>query len=495
MVDNYAKKDDNALLLGIDLSYDFTKITYWDKKNNKPIMLKTTNENNSYMIPTVMLYEPLSEEWLIGEDAVLNRQSTNDNWVTDFIDKEDSEIAICDKKYTYTQLLSIFIDKCFEYLNKINPKFYIKSIMITLNNPTKESFDNVYKAFDLLGYDYKKIQIQGHLESFVYYVLNNDITRRKIGLFDLNVNSCKYFQAVFRSNKEPYEIGIETLDYSDELSGKQIENQVKEYVFESYMNHSQKDYLSDEDEIELEKFFYQNINYIKTKFAENKAANVSFDFVNPPIKAILNPMGLYKYLSDQDYKFNNIINNTFKDTIIPSVYLTGNGFSLPWATKSLQTLLTGRKVTQSQKLFAKGACYTLAAQNKLIKAPKCIIRGPGILEKDIGLKLEIKGKEQFRPIITSGTPWYNAFKKVKIIIDDIDKIPVFLKENRGEIVKVGDIELSDFPERPPKTTKLEVVFRLYEPDKFTVIVEDLGFGKLFEKTNKKWEEEFPINIE
>lgn len=160
--------------------------------------------------------------------------------------------------------------------------------------------------------------------------------------------------------------------------------------------------------------------------------------------------------------------------------------------KALQTLCSNRKVFQSQKLFSKGACYSLAYEYGLLKMPNLIIRGQGMIKNDYGIIIKRNGKEEFVPMIKAGTRWYNAFAQIVVILDGIDTIPVYVKESSGRVVELGTIDLDELPKRPNKATKLSVDIQYISQTKCKVSIEDLGFGKLFPKSDKSWNKIFSI---
>ena len=56
----------------------------------------------------------------------------------------------------------------------------------------------------------------------------------------------------------------------------------------------------------------------------------------------------------------DIINESFKNQIISTVFLVGDTFAEGWMKQSVALLCKGRRVFMGNNLFTKGACYAAA---------------------------------------------------------------------------------------------------------------------------------------
>ena len=482
--------DEKGILIGVDLNDDYTQVAYWNYENRRPEIIRVTEDPNSSFIPSVLIFEENTGRWRAGFEAIENYNSNKQVLIENFLNNIPNKYLTKNKELANENLVAIYLREILNIvINKLNNK-NIEAIIFSLGNLNLELIENIQDSIKLLGLDNVKIDIQRHDESFIYFNLNYDLNQSKIGMFDISKSYFKYYQIAIRNEFESYDINIVDKDFSEELTGEKIDQVVKEYIKEIYKETVSKVILDENDEIIIEQFFYKNRSYIYAMFFENKPADLEFTVGYSNIAVTLTFNEFYQYISEYDNKFYDLTQLLLSKNMVPYIYLSGNSFTVPWATKGIQSMCSGRNVFQSLKIFSRGACYFLAYKYGLIKLPEITINSSSIIQNDYGLMINIKGQQGFVPLLPSGTYWYKAKNKIKTVIDDSDKISVFKKSGGSKITEVGRIDISDKPQRPPKATKFDICMKYISPNEFQVEINDLGFGKLFEKTDKKWVKNF-----
>lgn len=477
----------NSFLIGIDLNDGYTQLATWNFKTHQPELLNPTNTQGAYRIPTILLYDENNKKWFMGQEAISHKNKRKTFIFEKFVNGNTKTYYINKEEISNTKLLAIYISKLLEYVFKTNSQKHLEAIMISLGKLSIDNINNIYEAFEMLNIDKERIRIQGHDESFIHFVINYDLSQNNLGLFNLSSSSFDYYQVDINKKSDELLISVEQTNFSNVFVAHMIENSIKKYFKDIYKEVTNKKSLDEDEEYELDLYYHKNKGGIFEKFVKNQPANVIFNITFPPAKAVMTYQQLYEYVEEFDIKFNEIIEKTFEYENVPYIYLSGNGFSSPWIMQALQTLCIERKVFQSQKLFAKGACLALAYEYNLLKLPKVIIKGQGTIINDYGIIVKVNNKEKFVPIIKAGTRWYNAQGQVVVILDEVKEIPIYTKEENGQIDEIGTIRLDQLPQRPNKTTKLSIMFKYISETECKIYIYDLGFGKLFPSTGKKWQ--------
>lgn len=268
----------------------------------------------------------------------------------------------------------------------------------------------------------------------------------------------------------------------------------------------------DEDKIRVinhdEAFVYYTINQKKELWTNDVAL---FDFTgsqlkyrriheikgkNPPVLSVIKEdlsNDIYGELLETDSgrrradsSMLEYIQQEFKKNIVCTVFLTGEGFYDDWYEESLKEMLgSRRRVFKGYNLFVKGACYAALKKYQGVTEKKHIFQCSGRTGADIGLLINNQGKNMVISLSQAGTNWYEAGAKAECILDNVTKINIVVVSAIDGASKNQTIDLSGFPERPNKTTRVRIVLAYEDDDTFNIVVEDMGFGEIFNSSGKR----------
>ena len=417
--------------MGIDISSDYTQISYVISGENEPKSLSVKPGEDKYLIPTIMYKIKNANDWCIGDDAKHRSYENDDeNYVVrDLLSRIKSKdvMYLDDVKYSSVELLKIYFEELFamaEQLLKLEKPEYIT---VTTEKAEKVFIDAVYKALAMLGFEENRVSVIGHTESFIYYTLGQkkDIWVNDVVLFDFNSEHFTYKKLSIARNKMPNIVTVKEEDYSEEIDM-------------SYLD-SEKDKRS------------------------------------------------------ADEKFLSIINREFYKQIISSVFLTGVGFYSDFAENSLVELCSKRRVFKGHNLYVKGACLAAMEKKTTRARDEYIFQCEGRTKVSIGLMIQHNGRNTAVALSKAGTNWYEAGAKAEAILGDVKNIQLVLSSPYDGCTKNVRIDLSSFPDRPERTTRVAISLAYVNENKCEVAVEDLGFGEFYKATGMVVKETFVID--
>lgn len=215
-----------------------------------------------------------------------------------------------------------------------------------------------------------------------------------------------------------------------------------------------------------------NVDYI----IEDKKIYNSIEF-----KEVLNKE---KNLEDVEDLLISSLNEFLDRKMISSIYLTGAGFNTDKLPENYIKLITSRKKAFiGNNLYSKGACYSALEYIR----PKVFDNTVLLSEQRImvGIELDILDKgvpKRFR-LIKPGTNWFMADRSIDFIIEDMReiKLHILTADNRFDD---ESIDISDFPYREGKTTRISISVKFFSSDRCQIVVKDLGFGDFFKSSGK-----------
>lgn len=171
------------------------------------------------------------------------------------------------------------------------------------------------------------------------------------------------------------------------------------------------------------------------------------------------------------------------DTRISSVYFTGEGFQSTWFKKTLTLISENKRAFKGNNLYAKGACREGLIRVATGGRDYNIICA-GRTRCTIAVEAKEKGERKLVELSKAPVDWYDAGSSMEFILEEPDKIKlhiVSLIEKRTEVI---DIDMSSFPKRPRKATRVEVSLDFENEYECTFTVKDLGFGGFFESSGE-----------
>lgn len=197
--------------------------------------------------------------------------------------------------------------------------------------------------------------------------------------------------------------------------------------------------------------------------------------------------------SEMDEQFLLLLKELCGKHIVSTVYLTGVGFYEKWMKDSIQYLCSKRRVFQGYNLFVKGACYAAISELGIGNAGEYLFVCSGRTLVNIELEVEKGGKTVPVPLSNAGTNWYEAGARAEGILDGTREIRFRVTSSLSRNSQIITINLKDFPPRPDKTTRIEIVLAYRNDRQCVILVKDLGFGVFFKSSGEVVKE--IINIE
>lgn len=410
-----------GIVVGIDIAYDYTQVSYYTAGMNEPESMSTIYNEQKYLIPTVLFKWRDREGWLLGDEAML-RAGRHEGTAVDGI----LEMALTGKKteidgeeYTAEQILEIYMELLFVQIQKGCNCQSVHGVGITVEFPDRLLVDMLHEAVRKCGIDEEQIRIIGHSEALLYYIINQsrEIWVNDVALFDYSREHFIYRRVSRLQNKVPVVLNAEEYDFTAEF----------------------------------------------------------------PYSALKDPAGRRK----ADEKLLSLAEKEFKSHIVSAVFLTGMGFyEGEWIDKALPALCNKRRVFKGHNLFVKGACYGIMEKRKLIQKTDYLFRCTGRTLVDIGIMIEHKGRTVPLCCSAAGVNWYEAGAIVDCILDNTKEVRLVVTNPVTKFYKNIVLDLSEFPDRPNKTTRIEISLAYRNDKQCNILVKDKGFGELFQASGK-----------
>ena len=195
--------------------------------------------------------------------------------------------------------------------------------------------------------------------------------------------------------------------------------------------------------------------------------------------------------NDKDKSFSDIINESFKNRVISTVFLVGDTFAEGWMKQSVTLLCKGRRVFMGNNLFTKGACYAAATRDKEAEWP-FVYMGENEMKFNLSLKVHDKGELSFYNLISAGSNWFEAKGQCEVIISGSYEVDFWKQLPKSREAKIETLRLTDMPPRPDRATRIRITATPVSDDRIDIEIKDLGFGEIFMGSGKVWHYEMTM---
>ena len=166
--------------------------------------------------------------------------------------------------------------------------------------------------------------------------------------------------------------------------------------------------------------------------------------------------------------------------LFSTIFLTGKGFERQdWATGFMKMICNRRKVFVESSLFSKGAAYKAQDYLHQKTAYPFIFVCEGRLKAEVSMRVLRRGKDTQLVVASYGDNWYESKSSLELILDGQDDIEFTISHLESRKKKVVRVPLTGFPNRPPRTTRIEMNVGFRDENTMAMVIKDKGFGELF----------------
>lgn len=190
----------------------------------------------------------------------------------------------------------------------------------------------------------------------------------------------------------------------------------------------------------------------------------------------------------RDRMFLDMIQDIFQQENFSAIYLIGDSFDKTWAVESLQFLCRKRHVFQGRNLYTKGACY--AAMRRMGVGKRLsdfLYSSEDLVTVNLSMRMEIRGKISHYMLINAGVNWFEAEHVCEFLVEGLKEVVLYGKPMRGEDIRSYSIPLKGLPDRPGRTTRLQMRLQYISAGRCKVTIRDLGFGEFYPPSGLTWE--------
>lgn len=422
---------DNSLYLGMDLSPEYTQLSFYNQDIGEPESIYQNEAKGTYLLPNILFY---SEEdklhgddgpWSAGSSASSSRFKEEGILVDRIYDKvlNHEIVEIGETEYQAKDLLvKMLFLHVRNFMNR-HKEYELTRLVVTVSDVDERIIKALTGLRLKLNLGQENFRIVSHLDSGLYYIFNQpeSLRNNSVALFDFSTSGLDYYRVDIARNKTPNIAKVTHIDMRDRLNFA--------------------DFKQDRDEL--------------------------------------------------DDKFAEIAKECMSENYISSVFLTGLGFTDNWMKTSAGVLCQGRRVFVGQNIYTKGACLRAVGGRYDDFRQKNLIDTEYTVKWEVGISL-MDENDTFEPIASGGEEWFNTKGRICLIMDEFKRLNlVYRNAVTGEREKES-IEIHGLPKRPPKTTKISLEVEFHDALNGAVIIRDEGFGSMFPTTNKIYRKEFNL---
>ena len=231
-------KEQHNLLVGFDLSNDYTQISCYNQNTFAPETIKFDYDSDKELLDTVMAMNKETKEWSIADEAIRAGKEGKAVLVSNIVNaiKQNKNIKVMDNWMKPVELLSIYFRKTLSLIKRYYPNESIQRLEVCIGETNINLVNAVFEALERIGINKNRVSVQNHSQSFLYYALSQkkELWMNDVALFDFGLAGLKYYQISIDRRHRPITVGVTVKDYSDELSFKMLTDLSEEELQEKF---------------------------------------------------------------------------------------------------------------------------------------------------------------------------------------------------------------------------------------------------------------------
>lgn len=421
----FGKKNNKKVAVGYDLGQRFAQISFCGLEETEPETVSAVAGTEQYNIPVILCKRRGVGQWYYGKEAIKFAREGDGVLVEDLLKKAErgEDVMVEGEAFDPTALLTLFVKRSLSLLSIRISASQIEAFMFTVEELTPRIVDVLGKVAAGLQLKARHICFQSHLDSFYAFTMHQER--------DLRQNDVMIFE---------YDTSLKTLclECNQKTTPKVI-------------------FIERKDFPRMERRVWQE---------EEEARQ--------------------RQMKELDILFAGIVQESLEGKNVSTVFLLGDGFKEGWAKDSLKLLCRNRRVFQGNNLYSKGACYGILDRLGKGQRQEYVYLGADKLKSNIGMKVLRCGEEVYYAVLDAGVNWYETSSDFDIILEEGNTVEFVITPLTGGRVTNRILTLEGLPQRPPRTTRLNVHIEMTAVDKAEVTIEDMGFGELFRSSGMAW---------
>ncbi len=410
--------DKNVLTAAIDFSEDYSQICYFDGLMKEPESMGVMHSDKHFLIPSVLWFDDSGRRCCYGQEAEKCSKTGKGTTVRNFIKLFDNDEKVDVSGKEY------------------EAKEIIERYFTLIFRAIRENKERAVPAYIAVTVD----KMNSAFAELLYDILEKCGYGRNKATVISHSESFLYY--ALSREKELLMNDVAMFDFNS-----------RHFYYKKFgILRNRKPQLIDT----VERDFSDDITYDMLKEKEGK--------------------------EKADELFFNFLQAEFKNHVVSAVYLTGAGFYEEWMAKSLDFICTRRRVFKGYNLYVKGACYAAMEKAGQIEYKDMIFKCSGRTILDVKLVVDNHGRQENIELSKAGSNWYEAGAKADCITDGDENVEFIIESPVSGIQKKCFIDISDFPDRPPKTTRIGITTGYINENQLCISVEDKGFGDFYQSS-------------
>lgn len=478
-------------VIGYDLNDIQTQISYFELDNESPGTLVSDGENERLGVPTIICKRKRVNQWSFGTEAQRLIRRDGEAEVNKLLSLALSgrTITIEGEEFNGIDLLILFVQKSLKLLSVYVSVEQIESLVFTVPKLDREMLSVLERVAAAIPVERSRILFQSYCESVYYYMIHQpeELWDPESVIFDHDGNTMTAYHMHMNHRTAPI-VGVIDKSVFEGLTVPDIsvlyeeDDDIPDTADDGVGAGADNDAHLSDASIQTPGEYG-----IDTKAGKEREKDLH-DLKNA---RAMTSSG--QEIEAMDQRLYNIIRELLITRTVRSAYLLGSGFDGEWCTKTIRFLCMGRRVFQGRNMYSKGACYY--GMDKLFPSElnkRYIFLGEDKLKFNLGIYMERDGKDEYIALADGGENWFDISTEVDCLLRSGSRIQLIVTPLDGKEIRGIEIQLDGLPERPARTTRLNLKVSFTSGKTLKAVVSDMGFGEIFQSSGLVWEKKVTI---
>ena len=220
--------ENKKLIIGYDLGSRYSKISWFNEKENTAENVCVIGSEGTTQIPSVLLR--ISEDtWLCGQAAVDAAAAGKGTLISGFTDRYETEpqIRAGGEVYEKKTLIAVYLRESLKMLETYFEVYAIAYMTISIREVSKKIMQDMTQMSYMFGVSKDCLRIQSHIASYEYFAMcqKKELWNHDVGMFLYDEDGLNYYHLFISKKRQPAVVRAQSYQLKMYMSGEMLDKE------------------------------------------------------------------------------------------------------------------------------------------------------------------------------------------------------------------------------------------------------------------------------
>lgn len=220
--------ENKKLIIGYDLGSRYSKICWYNEKDQTAENVCVIGNDGTTQIPTV-LCKIGDDQWLYGQAAIDSANQGKGVLLTGFVDAYETipELEAGGIRYEKKQLIAVYLRESLKVFANYFESYGIAYLTVSLKEVGKKIMTDITDAAAAFGVARENIRVQSYIASYEHFAMSQkkELWNHDVGLFEYDEDGLTYYHLFVNKKRQPVIVSAQVYKLNMYMNGDMLDTE------------------------------------------------------------------------------------------------------------------------------------------------------------------------------------------------------------------------------------------------------------------------------